>query len=76
MPINRNQMTPLSQGGTRTAHAGKGSAQAPAGGARGGLPTFGQNFSKPMAPPAVAPQAPPSGMGMMQAPMGVSGRPT
>lgn len=29
MPFNRNQMTPLSKGGARTVHAGKGSKQAP-----------------------------------------------
>lgn len=29
MAFNRNQMTPLSQGGARTAHTGKGSKQAP-----------------------------------------------
>jgi hypothetical protein len=31
MALNRNQMTPLTKGGSRTVHAGKGSKQAPMG---------------------------------------------
>jgi hypothetical protein len=31
MAVNRNNLTPLSKGGARTAHTGKGSKQAPMG---------------------------------------------
>jgi hypothetical protein len=74
MPINRNQMTPLSKGGARTVHAGKGSMQAPMA-ARAALtnapptgPTL-NNYAKatPMANPQPAP------MGMMGVPPGIGG---
>lgn len=69
MPFNRNQMTPLSKGGARTAHAGKGSKQAPMAArtavtqAPGSPPPTMNNYAKatPMASPA--PNAPPLGMG-------------
>ncbi len=77
MPIMPNQMTPLSKGGARTVHAGKGSKTAPMA-ARAAVtqkpgtppPTI-NNYAKatPMANPA--PQAPP-GMGSGVFP-GVSG---
>jgi hypothetical protein len=69
--INRNQMTPLTKGGARTAHVGKGSQSAPMPNtAMGGPPSFTpSNYSKPTtpAPTSVAP-----GIGTGQFP-GVSG---
>lgn len=68
MPMMPNQMTPLSKGGARTVHAGKGSKTAPmaARAAITNAPPGGatlNNYAKatPMANPA--PSAPPLGMG-------------
>lgn len=78
MPINRNQMTPLAQGGARTVHAGKGSKQAPMAAraavtqAPGTAPPTLNNYAKatPMANPAPAMQTPGLGSGTFP---GISG---
>jgi hypothetical protein len=75
MPINRNQMTPLSKGGARTAHAGKGSKQAPMA-ARHTVASPAMPAASPMmnnyakTPPAATPA--PQGLGTGNFP-GISG---
>jgi hypothetical protein len=78
MPMMPNQMTPLSKGGARTVHAGKGSKQAPMAARAaitqrpGTMPPTMNNYAKatPMANPA--PAAPMPGLGSGAFP-GVSG---
>jgi len=74
MPIMPNQMTPLSKGGARTVHAGKGSKSAPMAARAevtqkpGTMPPTMNNYAKatPMANPA------PQGLGMGIGPPGLS----
>lgn len=69
MPFNRNQMTPISKGGARTVHAGKGSRQAPMA-ARHAVtssppaqaPSI-NNYAKATPAPGPAAPAPPPGLG-------------
>lgn len=76
----RHQMTPLSHGGARTVHAGKGSRQAPMAARQAvtqppGAPPTMNNYAK--ATPAAAPQPMPSanpGLGSGVFP-GISGAP-
>jgi hypothetical protein len=87
MPINRNQLTPLTKGGARTVNAGKGSRQAPLtnrravtapmrnqvaqSGALGPAPTMNNYAKATPAPGPAGPVAPP-GLGTGVFP-GVSG---
>jgi len=67
MGLRPSHMTPLSMGGTRTVHAGKGSTQAPLpAAAAGGPPAFSPGYAKPTTPPQ-APGGPgaPTVQGMM-----------
>jgi hypothetical protein len=79
MAFNRNQMTPLSKGGARTVHAGKGSKAAPmhAKAAVTGPTAPGiNNYAKasPTIPSPVNGQATPPGLGSGVWP-GISGAP-
>jgi hypothetical protein len=70
MAIHRNQMTPLSKGGARTVHAGKGSKSAPMGmrkqitesGATQPGATM-NNYAKATPAANPAPSMPPPGLG-------------
>ncbi len=78
MPFNKNQMTPLSAGGARTVHAGKGSKQAPMAArsaitqAPGTAPPTLNNYAKatPMARPSATMGTPGLGSGTFP---GISG---